>query len=103
MRTLIMIMLGTAVLAGCTVKKTVIEPAPSAVVYQPAPAVVYQSPPTVVTAPPTITYSVSDQSQYDQAVMLAGEWCRARVGAGGRVYDTKQAAVELATFACVTG
>ena len=38
MRTLIVIALGTAVLAGCTVKKTVIEQAPPAVVYQPAPA-----------------------------------------------------------------
>ena len=48
MRTLIMITLGTAVLLGCTVKETVVEPASPAVVYQPAPTVVYQSPPTVV-------------------------------------------------------
>jgi hypothetical protein len=113
MRTLIMITLGTTVLLGCTVKETVVEQAPPAVAYQqPAPTVVYQSPaptvvyqqqPTVVRMPPTITYSVSNQSQYDRAVMLASEWCRTKVGAGARAYDTKQAVGRLATFACVTG
>jgi hypothetical protein len=104
MRTLTMITLGTAVLVGCTVKETVVEPASPAVVYQPAPTVVYQSPPTVVTAPATITYSVANQVQYNQAAMLAGEWCRTRLSAGARAYDTKQATSPgLATFTCVTG
>src|SRR6185312_16839136 len=80
--------------AGCTFKSTTVKEAdaPPAVVYQqPAPVVVYQAPaPTVVAAPQTITYSVSSQAQYNQAAVLAGNWCRARVGAGARVYDTKQ-------------
>ena len=110
------IAVAVALTAGCTVKETrvVQSSAPPAVVYQqpaptvvyqsPAPAVVYQQQPTVIAAPPTITYSVSNQSQYNQAVMLAGDWCRAKVGAGARVYDTKQASSPgLATFACVVG
>lgn len=105
-----------AAVGGCTFKSTTVEKAetPPAVVYQqPAPVVVYQSPaptvvyqqqPTVVTAPQTITYSVSNPTQYNQAAVLAGNWCRARVGAGGRVYDTKQGTSRgLATFACVAG
>ena len=104
-----------AAVAGCTFKSTTVKEAdaPPAVVYQqPAPVVVYQTPaptvtyqqPTVVAAPQTITYSVSSQAQYSQAAVLAGNWCRARLGDGARVYDTKQGTSRgLATFACVTG
>ena len=105
-----------AAVAGCTFKSTTVKEAdaPPAVVYQqpapvvvyqaPAPAVVYQQQPTVVTAPQTITYSVSNQAQYNQAAVLAGNWCHARLGSGARVYDTKQGTSRgLATFACVTG
>jgi hypothetical protein len=107
------IALAAALTAGCTVKETrvVQSSAPPAVVYQqPAPTVVYQPPattvvyqqPTVLSAPPTITYSVSSQKQYNQAAMLASDWCRARRGAGARIVDTKAGSRGLATFACVT-
>ncbi|HZF33756.1 MAG TPA: hypothetical protein VE914_08145 [Candidatus Angelobacter sp.] len=111
--TLIAAAVATAALTGCTFKSTTVRQAetPPPVVYQaPAPAVIYQSPtptvvyqqPTIIAAPTTISYSVSSQAQYNQAAGLAADWCRAKVGTGARIYDTKRATSgDVVTFACV--
>ena len=89
-------------LIGCTSKHTTIEE-PAA-----APAQVVIAPPVVVqpTAgrPATIAYTVVGQQQFDQASVMAANWCRANYGANARLVDKASSTTgDVVTYACVTG
>jgi hypothetical protein len=105
MRTLIVMMVATAALAGCTVKETVVKPAetPPTVVYQQPPTVVYQQPP-VTSGAPRIAYTVIGESQLNQATVQAASWCNTnRYGSGARLIDRQRSTGgDIVTFECST-
>jgi hypothetical protein len=104
MKTLAMAAIAAGVaLAGCTSKHTtIVEPTatvPAPVVV--APPVVYQ--PTAG-RPATIAYTVVGQEQFNQASVMAANWCRANYGTDARLVDKAQStAGDVVTYACVSG
>ena len=105
-------LVAAAVLAGCTSKHTtIVEPtaaAPAPVIVAPPVTTVYQASPVVVQPtggrPATIAYRVMGQEQYNQASVLAANWCRANYATDARLVDqSRSTAGDLVTFACVSG
>jgi hypothetical protein len=92
------IVAASAVLAGCTVKETVVKPAEPA-----PPPVVYQQPPAT-TGAPRVAYAVMGQSQYDQAATLANTWCVTNHYVGARMIDRQRGTGgDVVTFECTAG
>jgi hypothetical protein len=87
------VIVAAAAMAGCTVKETVVQPAP--------PTVVYQQPP-VTTGAPRIAYSVIGESQYDQAEDLAASWCFTNhYGSHAQLIDRQHTTGgDIVTFEC---
>jgi hypothetical protein len=114
MRTAVVLaVLATAALAGCTVKSTTVKQAdaPPAIVYQqPAPTVVYKAPPAVVYEQAPAVYNAPNRSVavtytgrggFELAAQKADAWCDEHYGASDvqLVRDDQRAG--RATFACM--
>jgi hypothetical protein len=89
------ITVAAAALAGCTVKETVVKPAET------PPAVVYPQP-SATLGGPRIAYTVTGESQFDQAAVQAANWCTSnRYGSGARLVDRQRSTGgDVVTFAC---
>jgi len=116
MKTIFVLGVAAAVLAGCTVRETTVrqEAAPPRVVYAPPPTVVYQSPaPTVVyqqqqplvySAPSTQSVSVtySGAGGYELAWQKADTYCDEHYGNTRVRLISDVRAAGRAVFACDT-
>src|SRR5262249_32552782 len=112
MKTIFVLGVAAAVLAGCTVKETTVrqEAAPPRVVYAPAPTVVYQSPPpTIVEQQPVIYSAPSTQSvavtyQGMNGIQLAWQkadnYCRSQYGNSRVRLVSDDRTAGRAVFAC---